>query len=446
MVESLPAVRYAKNGGVHLAYQVLGVGPPDVLMMSFGVLPIDSMDEEPGLSRFQRRLASFGRVIRFDGRGIGLSDPVAPSSPPSLEEWVEDAVAVLEAAESPGAAVFAAAEACAEAIVLASGHRDRVTSLILVNGTARLVSGPGYRGVSPEAIERFLAVNLEVDAVEQGFDDLVLNAPSVAGDPGFRRWWDRAGKRGASPAVARSILAMRYRADVRGLLSQVNQPTLVLHRRDTRVIRAEQGRYLAEHIPGAKYVELPGADELYWVGNVSALLDEIEEFLTGTRGGTDRVLTTVLFTDIVGSTERLAAIGDREGRDLLDRHDDMVRHQLTRFGGAEINTTGDGIVARFDSPGRAVECARAIRDTSRDLGVSIRAGLHTGEVEVRGEDISGMTVHLAARIQALAAPDEVLVSRTVADLIAGSGLELTDRGEHDLKGVPGPWRVFATTD
>ncbi len=445
MPEMLP-IQYAKNEGVHLAYQVLGGGPSDLLMMSFGVLPIDSMDEEPGLARFQRRLASFRRVIRMDGRGIGVSDPVPPSDPPTLAQWVEDAVAVLDAAGSESAAVFAAAEACAEAILLAASHPERVSSLILVNGTARLVAAPGYRGVPALAVERFLTVNLEPDAVEQGLDDLILNAPSVAEDPAFRSWWERAGKRGASPAAAQSILAMRYRADVRDVLPRITAPTLVLFRQDAPVIRPEQSRYLAAHIPGARCVELPGADQLYWAGDATPLLDEIEEFLTGQRSSFERVLTTVLFTDIVGSTERLAAIGDQRGRDLLDSHDEMLQRQLDRFGGRKVNTTGDGIVARFDSPGRAIECACAMRRASRELGVAIRAGLHTGEVELRGFDISGMTVHLAARIQALAAPDEVLVSRTLADLVAGSGVKLTDRGEHDLKGVPGRWRVYATAD
>lgn len=439
------AVRYARNGDVHLAYQVSGEQHPDLLMLSFGVLPIDSMDDERALVRFQDRLALTGRVIRFDARGIGLSDPVAASSPPTLEQWIEDALAVMDAAGSERAAVFAAAEACAEAILLATTYPDRVANLILVNGTARLTAAADYPGTSAEVVQRFLAVNLESDAVEKGFDHLARVAPSVASDPAFRSWWDRAGQRGASPATARAILAMRYRADVRSLLSSVRVPTLVLHRRDNVVVRVEQGRYLAEHIPGAKYVELSGADCLYWVGDTDPLLDEIEEFLTGARRGPqpDRVLATVVFTDIVGSTERLAEVGERHWRDVLDRHDEAVRRELERFRGRQVKTTGDGVLAVFDAPGRAVQCACAIRDATNAMGLTVRVGVHTGEVESRGDDISGMTVHIAARVEALAAPQEVLVSRTLVDLLAGSSFEFVDRGEHDLRGVPGRWQLFA---
>jgi class 3 adenylate cyclase len=303
-------------------------------------------------------------------------------------------------------------------------------------------------GFPHRILDRFLETNMEPDAVERGLDMLSLFAPSVAGDGAFRAWWNRAGHRGASPATARLIERVKFQADVRALLPLVAVPTLILHRSGNAVFRPGHARYLADHIPDAKYVELPGADDLYWVGDTTGMLDEIEEFLTGVRHGPepDRVLATVLFTDIVGSTEHLAEVGDRRWRDLLDRHDVALRRQLQRFRGREIKMTGDGVLATFDGPARAVLCARAIVDAAGQLGLRIRAGVHMGEVEVRGEDVGGMAIHIAARVAALAGPRQVLVSRTVVDVIVGSGIETTDRGEHALKGVPGGWRLFAVED
>lgn len=441
-----PEVRYAKNGDVHIAYDLSGQNSPDLLMFSSSMLPIDSMNDEPSLHRFHNRLASFSRLIRFDLRGVGFSDSVASSSPPTLEQWMGDALSVLDAASSEHAAVFAPRDSSAEGILLAATHPDRVSSLIIVNGTARIARAEDYLVGIPEAVlDRFLAVNMEPDAVERGLDFLALAAPSVANDEAFRTWWNRAGNRGASPAAARMIDHVRFRADVRALLPLVTVPTLILHRRDDAAMRVGHARYLAEHIPNAKYVELPGADDLYWVGDTEEMLDEIEEFITGSRARTvsDRILATVLFTDIVGSTEHMAEVGERRWRDRLDYHDSAIRRQLERFRGREIKMTGDGVLATFDGPARAVQCARAIRDAARQLGLQVRAGVHTGEVEVRGDDIGGMAVHIAARVEALAAPGEVLVSRTVVDLMVGSGIETTDRGEHVLKGVPGAWKLFA---
>jgi class 3 adenylate cyclase len=439
-------IRYAKSDDVNIAYQVFGVDSPDLLAFSSAVLPIDGMHDEPSLASFDERLASFSRVIRFDRRGVGMSDPIALDNPPTLEQWVHDAVAVLDAAGSDRAALFAPRDSSLQAILLAATYPDRVTSLVIVNGTARTAQAEDYSfGVPQRLLDSFLAVNMEPDAVERGFDYLALAAPGVAGDSAFRAWWNRAGQRGASPAAARAIQAVYLQADVRPLLPMVQAPTLVIHRRDNASIRVGHGRYLAEHIPGAKYLELPGADDLYWVGQTDAMLDEIEEFLTGARRAPDpdRILATVLFTDIVDSTRQLAALGDSRWRDLLDRHDGMVRQHLRRFRGQEIKTTGDCILATFDGPARAVTCACAIRSSAAQLGLEVRAGVHTGEIEVRGDDIGGMAVHIASRVQALAEPSEVLVSRTVVDLIVGSGIATTDRGEHALRGVPGNWRLFA---
>lgn len=444
-----PEIRYAKDGDVHVAYHVFGVDSPDLLAFSSAMLPIDSMNEEPSLARFHNRLASFSRLIRFDVRGVGMSDAVAPSSPPTLEQWMQDALAVMDATGSERAAVFAPRASSLEAILLAATFPDRVSSLIIVNGTARIPRAEDYPvGIPQPVVDQYLGLNAEPDAVDRGLDMLAVFAPSVAGDGTFRAWWKRAGNRGATPATARLLDRVRFQADVRALLPLVRVPTLILHRRDNAAIRVGHGRYLAEHIPDAKYVELPGADDLYWVGDTAEMFDEIEEFVTGVRHGPDpdRILATVVFTDIVGSTERLAEVGERRWRDLLDRHDVAVRRQLERFRGREVKMTGDGVLATFDGPARAVLCAGAIRDAVGQLGLEIRAGVHMGEVEVRGEDVGGMAIHIAARVMALAGPRQVLVSRTVVDVIVGSEIETTDRGEHVLKGVPGSWRLFAVED
>ncbi len=286
---------------------------------------------------------------------------------------------------------------------------------------------------------------VEPDAVEQGHDILEFFAPSVVRDGAFRSWWDRSGNLGATPAMARAMASVSYETDVHDCLPRIATPTLVIQRTDSALVSVEHGRYLRDHIAGAKYVEVPGADLLYWVGETKAMLDEIEEFLTGTRGasGVERVLSTVLFTDMVGSTDRAAQLGDARWRDLLDRHDQSVRIQIERFQGREVKTVGDGFVATFDSPGRAIECAAAIRDTLRTFDLDVRAGIHTGEIEVRGDDVAGMAVHIGARVSALAGPEEILVSSTVKDLVVGSGVEFEDRGDHELKGVPGIWHLFA---
>ncbi len=438
--------RYATCGDVEIAYQVLGDGPIDLLLYTGGTTPIDCVDEEPSMARFQRRLASVGRVIRFDRRGVGLSDRGSPSNPPTEEQWVEDAVAVLDAVGSERSVVLAPFVASPIGLLMAATHPDRVTRLILVNGSARAAWAPDYPDGMPESmIELGMRLGADPDAVEQGYDNLALIAPSVADDPAFRAWFDRSGNLGATPAMARAMQRILYRTDVRQYLPSIRMPTLIIQRADNPYFGRGHGRYLADHIAGAKYVELPGGDLLYWVGDTTAMLDEIEEFVTGVRGGSgaDRVLATVLFTDIVGSTDRAAQLGDGRWRDLLDRHDQSVRSQFDRFRGREVKMVGDGFVASFDSPGRAIECALAIRDVLSSFDIGVRAGIHTGEIEVRGDDVAGLAVHIGARVVALAGTGEVLVSSTVKDLVAGSSVRFEDRGEHELRGVPGTWRLFA---
>jgi len=439
-------IRYARSGEVQIAYQVLGQSRPDLLLFFAINASIDSMDEEPALHRFHDRLASFSRLIRFDCRGVGLSDPLAANATTAMEQWVDDALGVLDAEGIASTTVLADMRAAPKAIMMAAAHPDRVSRLVIVNGTARVAAAPDYPfGVPPEAIDRFAEEVTDPSAMQHGLDDLALFAPSAQDDLAFRSWWVRAGRRGASPSTARSLLQMDNFADVRELLPLIRVPMLVLHRRGARTIRAAHGRYLAEHVAGATYVELEGEDSLCWVGETDEMLTRIEEFLTGSSHPPepDRVLATVLFSDIVDSTSQASAMGDRAWRDRLDSHDAMVRRQLSRFRGNEVKTTGDGFLASFDGPNRAIQCACAMIDGAQQLGLQVRAGLHTGEVEVRGEDIAGIAVHIGARVAALAGASEVLVSRTVTDLVAGAGTVFADRGEHTLKGVPGSWQLFA---
>jgi class 3 adenylate cyclase/pimeloyl-ACP methyl ester carboxylesterase len=438
--------RYASCGDIDIAYQVVGDGPSDLLVLSGPFIPVDSIDGEPSFYRFHRRLASFNRVIRFDHRGIGLSSRVPSMDVVGPTFWAEDAIAVMDAVGCEKAAVLAPSFSAMTGVVLAADYPERVRSLLIINGTPRMVRAPDYPvGADLGAANPFMTVALEPDAVEQGFDTLRFVAPTVADDDAFRTWWDLAGNRAASPSMARALTRLVAASDVRDELPRVSAPTLILHREDAIFIPAGHGRFLAEHIAGARYVELPGADSLYWVGDSGPMLDEIEEFITGVRGGadTERVLTTIVFTDIVGSTERAAVLGDDRWHALLDNHDTVIRHELERFRGREVNTVGDGFVAIFTSPSVALDCADSIVDAVRPLGIEVRVGIHAGEVEVRGDDIAGMAVHIGARVSALAGPSEVLVSSTVREIVTGSRRKFTDRGDYDLKGVPGRWRVHA---
>jgi pimeloyl-ACP methyl ester carboxylesterase len=434
---------YARSGGVHIAYRVAGEGPLDVVVVPGWISHIDLWWEEPVFARFLQRLASFSRVILFDKRGTGLSDPVPLTHLPSLEERADDTRAVMDAAGSERAALVTISEGGALGLLFAASHPGRTTALVLYGGCARLARAEDYpQGFAAADLERFL------QRVEAGWGTgmtLRYWAPSHAEDADLQQTWARFERLAASPGASLALLRMNYEIDVRRVLPTVRIPTLVLHRRDDRLVPVDHGRYLGRHIRGAKYVELPGSDHLFCVGDTNALLGEIQEFLTGIRPGAeaDRVLATVLFTDIVASTERASALGDRPWRELLERYYALTRRQLERFRGREIDTAGDGLFATFDGPARAIYCASAITASARQLGVEIRAGVHTGECEVIGEKVGGLAVHIGARVAGLAKPGEVLVSQTVKDLVAGSGLRFEDRGAHTLKGIPGEWRLFA---
>ena len=432
-----------------IAYQVLGDGLTDLLVLPGPFVPIDSIDDEPSMYRFHRRLASFSRVIRFDYRGIGLSSRMLSMNMLGPAYWAEDAIAVMDAVGCEQVTIFAPSFHAMNGLVLAADYPERVRSLVVVNGAARVLWAPDYPvGAQAGRADPFMTVALEPDAVDQGFDVLRVLAPSVARNDAFRAWWDLAGNRAGPPSMARAVSKVVTESDVREALARISAPTLILHRVGSIFVPVGHGHYLAEHIAGSRFVELPGADVLYWVGDTAPMLDEIEEFITGMRGGSDaeRVFTTIVFTDIVGSTERAAVLGDDRWRDLLDNHDTIVRHELQRFAGREVNTAGDGFVATFISPSAAIACADAIVDAVHLLGIEVRVGIHAGEVEVRGalkSDVAGMAVHIGARVATLAGPSEVLVSSTVRDIVAGSPRAFVERGEHELKGVPGQWRLYA---
>jgi class 3 adenylate cyclase len=424
---------------------VIGDGPVDLVVMPGPFIPIDSIDAEPSMYRFYRRLSSFCRVIRFDHRGMGMSSRIgADKITPAC--WAEDAVAVMDAVGCESATILASGFTAVSALFLASDRPERVSRLVLLTAGARALWAHDYEaGIRSNGANPFTTIAMEPDAFEQGFDVLEMLAPSVARDQAFRTWWDAAGNRAASPSMARRANQALADADAREMLPLITAPTLVMHRAEASFVTVGHGRYLAENIEGARYVELPGTDSLYWVGDTTPVLAEIEEFVTGKRGGIDleRVLTTIVFTDIVGSTERAATLGDDHWRDLLDSHDTVVRRELLRYGGREVNTAGDGFVATFSSPSVALDCAEGIVEAVATLGIEVRVGIHAGEVEMRGHDVAGMAVHIGARVAALAGPSEVLVSSTVREIVTGSHRKFTDRGEHRLKGVPGTWCVYA---
>ena len=433
---------YAKSGDLHIAYQVVGGGASDLVLVPPFVSHVEHYWEEPTVARFLTRLASFSRLILFDKRGTGLSDRVPPDRLPTLEQRMDDVRAVMDATGAERAALFGPSEGGPMSALFAATYPERTTALILYGTFASTVRDATYPwAMDPE--ERRKVIEAIPEQWGQGaYVDLL--APGMAGDERFRRWWARLERLGASPGAAMALRRMNGEIDIRTTLSAIRVPTLVLHRTGDLDTSIEEGRYLAAHIPGAKFVDLPGADHLPWAGDQDAIVDEVEEFLTGVRPAAepDRVLATVLFTDIVGSTTRAVELGDRRWRDLLFSHNAIVRHELDRARGREVKTVGDGFLATFDGPARAIRCACAIRDAVRGLGLAIRAGLHTGECELIGDDVGGIAVHIGARVMARARPYEVLVSSTVKDLVTGSGVEFQDRGMHRLKGVPGAWRLY----
>jgi class 3 adenylate cyclase len=437
--------RYARtDSGVHIAYQVVGDGPLDVVFLPLGGTHVELAWEIPAFARVFGRLASFSRLIRFDMRGSGLSDPFNLAELPSLEQQAAEMLAVLDAAGSERPALVANQYGGLLAMFFVATYPNRVSSLVLDGCTARTARAPDYPcGVLGDCLD--LALARYGQEGRQGAElSLRYSAPNAMRDPGFLADYQRYSRSVNSPAAAGALARLFVYADVRSALPAIQAPTLVLYRRGDQFLGGPHATYLAEHIADAKLVEVPGEDNMIFAGDSDADVDQIEEFLTGLAHApfTDRVLATVLFTDIVGSTERAAELGDRAWRGLLDAHDGVVRRQLHRFRGREINTVGDGFVATFDGPGRAVQCACAIRDAVKALDIEVRAGLHTGEIETRGDDVAGIAVHLAQRISALAYPGEVLVSRTVTDLV-GSGIRFEDRGEQGLKGITGTWQLYA---
>jgi class 3 adenylate cyclase/pimeloyl-ACP methyl ester carboxylesterase len=428
----LPETRYAKSGDVHIAYQVFGEGPINLVFVPGFVSNIETYWDHPDLGRWLLRLASFARVATFDKRGTGLSDRV--SELPSFDLRMDDARAVMDAAGMERAAILGISEGGSLAALFAATYPQRCAGLVLYGGFANA------SWTTPEGLERFFKYIGESWGSGR---NLAIFAPSRKKDLALRQWWGRYERLGASPAAASAVIRMLSQIDISDILSSIHVPTLVIHCTGDTLVGVECGRFLAEHIPEARLLELPGTDHLFFIhGQIG---DAIEEFLTGsiTAAESDRILATVLFTDIVGSTEKAAALGDHRWRDLLEDHHATIRHNLTRFRGREVKTTGDGVLATFDGPARGVRCACAIAEEIRPLGIEIRAGLHTGECEVMGDDFSGIAVHIGARVAALAGPGEVFVSSTVKDLVAGSGLQFADRGSRSLKGVPGEWRIFA---
>ncbi len=439
----LGAPRYTSTDGVHIAHQTIGEGPRDVLRLFDWVMPWESFGAEPRQTRFLRRLSSFARVLLFDRRGIGQSDPISATEPPTLEQWVADALAVMDASGSRSATLLGSDLGGMVASLFAATHPERTDALVLVNS---FPSGAASSEVPWGAREEDIANML--GAIEtmwgRGFPPADVLAPSLEPDDPFHAWAQSSQRRGASPSTARTILTMACQSNVCEILPAIRVPTLVMHSRDNRMASVENGRYFAQKIRGATYVELPGSDHPACLGDADQILDEIEEMVTGTRRAVDvdRVVASIVFTDIVGSTERVVEIGDRRWRELLDEHDRLVRVQLQRFNGREVKTTGDGFMASFDGPVRAVHCAHAIIAAVRTIGLDVRAGVHTGECDVRADDLGGLAVHIAARIGAIADAGDVVVSHVVPGLAAGAGITFVERGDHVLKGIPGGWPLY----
>jgi class 3 adenylate cyclase len=437
-----PETRYAKSGEVNIAYQVVGDGELDLVYVPGWISNVELMWEEPNFARFLNRLASFSRLILFDKRGTGLSDRVPNHELPTLEERMDDLRGVLDAVGSERAAVFGHSEGGNMCVLFAATYPGRTVALLTIGIYAKRMRSDDYPW-APTPAEREAAAR-EIEA-GWGKIDLAYYAPSRIGD---ERFGDRLAtyfRRGASPGAAAALLRMNSSIDVRDVLPTIHVPTLVMHETGDHDVHVEEGRWIASRIPGAKYVELDGDDHMFWAQHADVVADEIEEFLTGVRPVVEpeRVLSTVLLTDIVGSTEKAVALGDRRWKALLESHDAVAGREIERHRGRQVKMTGDGVLATFDGPARAVRCATAIREEVGSAGLDIRAGVHTGECESRGDDVAGIAVHTVARVAGLAGPGEVLVTSTVKDLTSGSGLEFEDRGPHNLKGIPGEWRVYA---
>ncbi len=444
-MSDIPKTRYAKSSGVNIAYQVIGEEPLDLVYVPGWLSNVEMMWENPMLARFLRRLASFSRLIVFDKRGTGLSDRVAEL--PTLEQRMDDVRAVMDAIGSARAALFGHSEGASMCILFAATYPERTVALITYGAFAKRVRSDNYPW-APTLEERLRgAEELERNWGDPKIADLAYYAPSIADDASFQEWLDTYFRRSASPKAAADLLLMNTHTDVRELLPSVRVPTLVLHAVGDRDVQAAEGRYIASRIAGAKYVEFPSGDHFFWASHQDEILAEIQDLLTGVRPPPehDRILATVLFTDIVEGTKRAAALGDRRWRDLLEGHHALVRAQLARYRGVEQDTAGDSFYATFDGPARAVRCAFAVRDGVRRLGLEIRAGVHTGECEVVAGKLGGIAAIIGARVKDLAGTGEVLATSTVRDLVSGSGLTFAERGAQALKGVPSEWRLFSVT-
>jgi class 3 adenylate cyclase len=436
-----PRTSYAWNDGTALAYQVVGDSGPDLLLVPGSVSHLEVLWEEPRVSRFLTRFAGFCRLIIMDPRGLGLSDRLTEI--PTLEERVGDLLSVLDAAGSEGVTLFGNADTGPPCIAAAVAHPERVGGLILCGTYAKGSRSDDYPwGWTDERFGDFRQSVRDDWGTSERIDAV---APSMAGDQAFLQWSATLMRLGASPRAVLLLAEMTEAVDVRPLLPQIAVPTLVMHRRGDRINEVDHGRYLADQIPGARWVELPGDDFLLWAGDTDSIVEEVEEFITGRRGRAEptRVVATVMFTDVVGSTERARSLGDRAWADLLEVHNARVRTELRRSGGREIDTAGDGFLVSFDSPTSAITCARAVLGSVREIGVDLRIGLHTGECDVVGGKLRGIAVHIGARVASKAMAGETLVSQTVKDLVAGSGIEFEDRGLHELKGIPGEWHLYS---
>jgi pimeloyl-ACP methyl ester carboxylesterase len=437
-----PQVRYARSGDVNVAYHVIGDGELDLVLIVGALTNINVLWDDPAYRRFCEQLGEFARVLVFDKRGMGLSDRVEVGT---LEERMDDVRAVMDAVGSEEAALMGISEGGPLSILFAATYPERTRGLVLSGAEVKEETTEDWPWGEDtrESFEAGIA-NLADRWGESG-RGIAYFVPSLAGDPRAEQWFQRLLIESATPRTAEAFMRMAFEIDIRDIVPAVRVPALILHRVGDRVCHVENARWLSRHLAGARYVELPGDDHVPWYGDVERVLGEIREFLTGTREAAEpeRVLATVLFTDLVGSTARAAELGDRRWRELLSTHHDAVRRELDRFRGREIDTAGDGMFASFDGPARAIRCAVAVRDTIRAIGLETRAGIHTGECEVLGDKLAGLAVHIGARVSAQAGAGEILVSGTVHDLVVGSGVEFTDRGTAALKGVPGEWRLYA---
>ncbi len=436
---NIPDTQYARHNDVHIAYQVVGEGEEDVLLETALGYAIEDLWLEPSIKRTLEQIASYSRLILFDRRGTGDSDPVSMDDPPTMEQWVGDTIAVMDAVDSKRASIIGIATGANVGILLAATHPDRVERLVLISAFARSQPDPPDYTWTAQSDDSRLA-----DIWGQEAYRLNWSVPSRRDDERLRDWSNRAERRSMSPSSVRAHVVVTSAIDLRSVLSSVRCPALLVAYQAGGMAHPGHTHYLRDHLPDARLLELAGQDFPVWSDERDRVLEEVQAFVTGSRWpvSTDRVLATILFTDIVGSTVRASEIGDKRWRDLLDQHDRVIAAELERFRGRQIKSTGDGILATFDGPARAVQCAQAMHAAVRPLGIEIRAGVHTGEIEMRGNDISGISVHIAQRIEALAAPEETLVSQAVNDLVPGSGLAFEDRGDHELKGVPGSWQLY----